>query len=259
MGGSFTYMNSEIKSAGRILDLLEYMASRREAVPLAQIVRDLSFPKSSAHGLVQTLAARGHVVQDDAGRYMLVEASRHGFPFRRHEEPLVVVAKPFMEKLRDESGETILLATMNAHCDVRRLAKCVSRHRVRYDVNLDAAIAAYCTATGRVLLAFTPKEELEHYLSRVQLLSYTRYTVTDIQRIREMLVKVRRDGYALNDQEFVTGSTGIAAPIFDGSGEVVAALNLGVPTVRYNERREGFLLMVRSAADDISRALGYRR
>ncbi|CDZ39601.1 Pca regulon regulatory protein PcaR [Neorhizobium galegae bv. officinalis] len=259
MGVSFTYMNSEIKSAGRILDLLEYMASRREAVPLAQIVRDLSFPKSSAHGLVQTLAARGHVVQDDAGRYMLVEASRHGFPFRRHEEPLVVVAKPFMEKLRDESGETILLATMNAHCDIRRLAKCVSRHRVRYDVNLDAAIAAYCTATGRVLLAFTPKEALEHYLSRVQLLSYTRYTVTDIERIREMLVKIRRDGYALNDQEFVTGSTGIAAPIFDGNGAVVAALNLGVPTVRYNERREGFLLMVRSAADDISRALGYRR
>ncbi|CDN58062.1 Putative IclR-family transcriptional repressor (plasmid) [Neorhizobium galegae bv. officinalis bv. officinalis str. HAMBI 1141] len=259
MGVLFTYMNSEIKSAGRILDLLEYMASRREAVPLAQIVRDLSFPKSSAHGLVQTLAARGHVVQDDAGRYMLVEASRHGFPFRRHEEPLVVVAKPFMEKLRDESGETILLATMNAHCDIRRLAKCVSRHRVRYDVNLDAAIAAYCTATGRVLLAFTPKEALEHYLSRVQLLSYTRYTVTDIERIREMLVKIRRDGYALNDQEFVTGSTGIAAPIFDGTGAVAAALNLGVPTVRYNERREGFLLMVRSAADDISRALGYRR
>lgn len=259
MGVSFTYMNSEIKSAGRILDLLEYMASRREAVPLAQIVRDLSFPKSSAHGLVQTLAARGHVVQDDAGRYMLVEATRHGFPFRRHEEPLVVVAKPFMEKLRDESGETILLATMNAHCDIRRLAKCVSRHRVRYDVNLDAAIAAYCTATGRVLLAFTAKEALEHYLSRVQLLSYTRYTVTDIERIRDVLTRVRRDGYALNDQEFVTGSTGIAAPIFDGNGAVVAALNLGVPTVRYNERREGFLLMVRSAADDISRALGYRR
>ncbi|MGK9052881.1 IclR family transcriptional regulator [Neorhizobium petrolearium] len=252
-------MNSEIKSAGRILDLLEYMASQREAVALAQIIRDLGFPKSSAHGLIQTLAGRGHVVRDNAGRYMLVEASRHGFPFRRHEEPLVVTARPFMEKLRDESGETVLLATMNAHCDIRRLAKCVSRHRVRYDVNLDAAIAAYCTATGRVLLAHTSKETVEHYFSRVQLLSYTRYTVTDIDRIRDMLVKVRRDGYALNDQEFVTGSTGIAAPIFDRHGEVVAAINLGLPTVRYNERREAFLLMVRSAADAISRALGYRR
>ena len=252
-------MNFEVKSAGRILDLLEYMASQREAVPLAQIVRDLAFPKSSAHGLIQTLAARGHIVQDDAGRYMLVEASQHGFPFRRHEEPLVVTARPYMERLRDEAGETVLLATMNAHCDVRRLAKCVSRHRVRYDVNLDAAISAYCTATGRVLLAHAPKEALEHYLARVQLLSYTRYTVTDIDRIREMLVKVRRDGYALNDQEFVTGSTGLAAPIFDASGSVAAALNLGMPTTRYVERRETLLLMVRATADDISRALGYRR
>lgn len=252
-------MNFEVKSAGRVLDLLEYMASQREAVPLAQIVRDLGFPKSSAHGLVQTLAARGHFVQDAAGRYMLVEASRHGFPFRRHEEPLVVTARPFMERLRDESGETVLLATMNAHCDMRRLAKCVSRHRVRYDVNLDAAITAYCTATGRMLLAHAPKEALEHYLARVQLLSYTRYTVTDVDRIREMLVKIRRDGYALNDQEFITGSTGLAAPVFDTHGAVVAALNLGMPTIRYVERRETLLLMVRSAADEISRALGYRR
>ena len=252
-------MNSEVKSAGRILDLLEYMASQREAVPLAQIVRDLSFPKSSAHGLIQTLAARGHVVQDDAGRYMLVEASRHGFPFRRHEEPLVVVSQPFMEKLRNESGETVLIATMNAHCDIRRLAKCVSRHGVRYDVNLDAAIAAYCTATGRVLLAHAHKEAVDHYLARVQLLSYTRHTLTDIDGIRDMLVKIRRDGYALNNEEFVTGSTGIAAPIFDASGSVAAALNLGMPTIRYIERRETLLLMVRSTADDISRALGYRR
>lgn len=259
MGVLFTSMNSEVKSAGRILDLLEYMASQREAVPLSQIVRELSFPKSSAHGLVQTLAARGHVVQDDAGRYMLVEASRHGFPFRRHEEPLVTVAQPFMEKLRDDSGETVLLATMNAHCDVRRLAKCVSRHRVRYDVNLDAAIAAYCTATGRVLLAHAAKEAQEHYLARVQLLSYTRYTVTDVDHIRGMLARIRRDGHALNDQEFVTGSTGIAAPIFDAAGNIAAALNLGMPTSRYVERRETLLLMVRSAADDISRALGYRR
>jgi DNA-binding IclR family transcriptional regulator len=252
-------MNFEVKSAGRILDLLEYMAAQREAVPLTQIVRDLSLPKSSAHGLVQTLASRGHVVQDAAGRYMLVEATRHGFPFRRHEEPLVMIARPIMEKLRDESGETVLLATMNAHCDIRRLAKCVSRHRVRYDVNLDAAIAAYCTATGRVLLAHAPKDVLEHYLTRVQMLSYTRYTVTDVERIREMLTRIRRDGYGLNDQEFVTGSTGLAAPIYDASGAVAAAINLGMPTMRYVERREALLLMVRSAADDISRALGYRR
>ena len=95
-------MNSEVKSAGRILDILEYMSDCREPIPLARIIRDLSLPKSSAHGLVQTLVARGHVSRNSMGHYVLVESSRHGFPFRRHEEPLVVTAMPFMERLRDE-------------------------------------------------------------------------------------------------------------------------------------------------------------
>ncbi|MCJ9721779.1 IclR family transcriptional regulator [Agrobacterium sp. SHOUNA12C] len=251
-------MNSEVKSAGRVLDILEYMAGRREAVALSQIVRDLTLPKSSAHGLLQTLAARGHLVQDSAGRYMLIEAGRHGFPFRRHEEPLVVKAMPFMERLRDESGETVLLSAMNAHCDIRRLAKSVSRQPIRYDVNLDAAIVAYCTAMGRVLLAHAPQQTLEDYLSRVQFLSYTPYTITNVQEIRNILIKVRQDGYAINDQEFVTGSTGIAMPVFDATGNVAAALNLGTLTSRYIERHEALLSMLRKTSADISRSLGYR-
>ncbi|MGV8935812.1 MAG: IclR family transcriptional regulator [Allorhizobium sp.] len=251
-------MNSEVKSAGRILDLLEYLAGRREAVSLSAIIADLKFPKSSAHGLIQTLSARGHVVQDSAGRYMLVEASRHGFPFRRYEEPLIGAALPFMDRLRDTSGETVLLSTMNARCDVRRLAKSVSHHPVRYDVHLDAAITAYCTATGRVLLAYAPQDALEDYLARVQFQSYTRYTVIDPDDIRRLLKKVRRDGYAINDQEFITGSTGLAAPVLDKDGSAVAALNLGTLTSRYVEKRETLLLMLREAAYQLSRSLGYR-
>jgi IclR family transcriptional regulator, pca regulon regulatory protein len=250
-------MNSEVKSAGRILDLLEYLSQRREAVSLSQIIRDLGFPKSSAHGLLQTLTARGHLTQDEAGRYTLIESS-HGFPFRPHEEPLVVTARPHMEKLRDESGETVLLSTMNAHCDIRRLAKCVSHHPLRYDVNLDAAITPYCTATGRLLLAHARPDVLESYMSRVQFLTYTRYTVTDPDELRRLLVKVRRDGYALNDQEFVTGSTGIAAPVWNSKGEVIAALNLGTLTSRFLERRELLILMVREAAFQLSRAMDWR-
>lgn len=251
-------MNSEVKSAGRVLDLLEYLAARREPVPFARIILDLSLPKSSAHGLLQTLIARGHVVRNNVGHYILVEANRHGFPFRPHEEPLVVTAMPFMERLRDESGETVLLSTMNARCDLRRLAKCVSHHPIRYDVNMDAAITAYCTATGRILLAHAPAEVLEGYLSRVKFLSYTGFTVTDVGKIREILMRARRDGYAINDQEFITGSTGIAAPLFDAHGDVVAALNLGTLTSRYIQKREHLLLMLRNTADQISHALGHR-
>lgn len=249
-------MNHEVKSAGRILDILEYMTTLRDGVALSQIMRDLGFPKSSTHGLLQTLMSRGHVVQTPAGKYILVEASRRGFPFRRNEEPLVVLAMPYMQQLRERSGETVLLGTMNANCDIRRLAKCLSHHPVRYDVSMDSAIVPYCTAIGRVLLAHGPQEAVEAYLARTTFQSYTRYTLTNRDQIRKMLAKVRRDGYAINDQEFITGSTGVAAPLFDAHGHVIAAVNLGAPTSRYLARREELLLMLRDTADQISNALG---
>lgn len=257
MGVLFTYMNSEVKSAGRILDILEYLTGLREPVALSRIVSDLSLPKSSAHALIQTLAGRGHIVQDSAGRYMLVEASRHGFPFRRHEEPLVMKAMPLMEKLRDASGETVMLSTINAHCDIRRLAKVVSNQPLRYDVDMDAPITAYCTATGRILLAHSSPQAVDDYFARTRLQSYTGFTTTDADQLRQLLAKARRDGFATNDQEFITGSTGVAAPVRDASGQVIAALNLGTLTSRYVQRREELLLLLRTTADDLSRALGF--
>lgn len=252
-------MNSEVKSAGRILDMLDYLAECREPVRLSDIIAGLGLPKSSAHGLMQTLVVRGHVTRDPVGRYMLVEAARHGFPFRRHEEPLVGVVMPHMEQLRNDTGETVLLSTLTARGDIRRLAKCVSHEPVRYDVKLDSPIAAYCTATGRVLLAHASPEVVEAYFARVQILSYTGFTVTELERLRTILAKVRRDGYAVNDQEFITGSTGVAVPLFNADGNVVAALNLGTLTSRFVRRREELILLLRSSGDRISRELGYRQ
>lgn len=249
------YMNPEIKSAGRVLDILEYLAKCRTPVRLSQITADLSLPKSSAHGLMQTLVMRGHVGRNTAGAYALVASARHGFPFTPHEEPLVVMAMPVMEKLRDDTGETVILSTLTARGDMRRLAKCVSPHPVRYDVKIDSPITAYCTATGRVLLAYASPDVVDEYFERVQMLSYTPFTETDVGRIRQILARVRRDGYALNEQEFITGSTGIAAPVFDAAGNVVAAINLGTLTVRFVANREQIILLVRSAADALNRKL----
>lgn len=257
-GVAFTYMNSEVKSAGRILDLLDFLATRREPVSLRVIVQSLGLPKSSAHALLQTLLSRGHTVQDQEGRYLLVEASRHGYPFRPSEEPLVAAAMPIMERLRDASGETVLLSRMNARGDIRRLAKCVSRQPVRYDVDLDSPIAVYCTATGRALLAFRSDEEIGSYLDRISLLSYTGFTVTDRPRLLSILEAVRQRGYAINDQEFVTGSTGIAAPVIDESGGAVAAINLGTLTSRFREREAELCHLVMEAAASLS-ALSVRQ
>lgn len=250
-------MNLEVKSAARVLELMEYLAGCSEPVMLKDISRELGFPKSSAHALAQTLVSRGYAIQDATERYVLVHASRHGSALRAREARLLSAAHPVMEQLRENSGETVIISVRTGRGEVRRLAKCVSRQVVRYDVDLDAPSEAYCTATGRILLAYWDEASVEAYLSRKQIVAYSPTTITDVAALWTILSKVRAQGFAVNDQEYVTGSTGIAAPVRDREGAVIAALNIGTLTSRFHERRHEIIEAVIESAVRISRRLGF--
>ena len=250
-------MNLEVKSAARVLEMMEYLAGCSEPVMLKDISRELGFPKSSAHALAQTLVSRGYVIQDATERYVLVHGSRHGSALRAREARLLSAAHPVMERLRESSGETVIIGVRTGRGEVRRLAKCVSRQVVRYDVELDAPSESYCTATGRILLAYWDEASVEAYLARKQMVAYSPTTVTDVADLRTILSEVRSQGFAVNDQEYVTGSTGIAAPVRDREGAVVAALNIGTLTSRFRERRDEIVAAVMSSAADISHRLGF--
>jgi DNA-binding IclR family transcriptional regulator len=252
-------MNTEVKSAARILDLLEYLAGCAEPVKLKEIVAALGFPKSSAHALAQTLVSRGYAIQDSTERYVLVHASRHRSATRAHEARLLSAAHPIMERLRDMSGETVVLAVRTTRGESKRLAKCVSRQAIRFDVDLDGQSDSYCTATGRLLLAHWEAGLANAYLARVPLIARTPKTVTDPDAIRALFVRIRAEGVSVCDEEHVTGSTGLAAPIHGRDGSVVAALNLGVVTMRYHARSHELVAMLKQACRQISERLGYRQ
>jgi IclR family transcriptional regulator, pca regulon regulatory protein len=252
-------MNSEVKSAARVLDLVEYLAGCTEPVTLKQITAELGFPKSSAHALAQTLVSRGYAIQDATDRYLLVHGTSHGSSIRAREARLVSAAHPVMERLRDGSGETVVLSVRTVRGEVKRLAKCVSRQVVRYDTDLDGPVASYCTAAGRVLLAHWEPAALEAYLARTRLTAHTPFTVTDPARLRDILAQTREHGVAVNDQEYVAGASGIAAPVRDRDGMVAAALNLGTPTARFHQRRDEIIMAVKDAAAQVSRRFGYDR
>ena len=251
-------MNTEVKSAARMLDLLEYLAGCAEPVKLKDIVATLGFPKSSAHALAQTLVSRGYAIQDTAERYVLVHASRHRSATRAHEARLLSAAHPVMEGLRDASGETVVLAVRNTRGEAKRLAKCVSRQAIRFDVDLDGQSDSYCTATGRLLLAHWDESFTNAYLSRVPLLARTPKTPTDPDAIRALFVRIREEDVSICDEEHVLGSTGLATPIRARDGSVVAALNLGVVTMRYHQRSGELISMLKDAGRLISARLGYR-
>lgn len=225
---------------------------------LRDIIAELGYPPSSAFALLQTLRSMGYVVQDESDRYSLHEGCRSGPGWNSEEEALLIAAaRPLMEELRDRTEETVFLGMRARGGRVRSVAKITSPQAIRYDALLTSSDPAFCTAMGRVLLAFWESRSIDRYLGNERLVRYTEKTVIDRLEIRTILAGVRRDGYAICDEELESGGSGVAAPVFGSSGNVIAALNVATPTSRFHAKREAIISAVMSTAAAISRRSGH--
>src|SRR5262245_2678430 len=112
-------MNQEVKSAARVLEMLEFLSGCSEPVSLKEITTELGYPKSSAHALAQTLVSRGYAIQDSTERYLLVHGDRHGSSSRSREARLLAAAHPVMQALRDRTDETVLVSVRTPRGEIK--------------------------------------------------------------------------------------------------------------------------------------------
>lgn len=251
---------NDVKSAARVLDILELLSRSDEPMALKDLVSVLALPKSSAHALMRTLQSRGYVERDAADRYALNEQLRQSSGWIGGPEAhLATVARPVMDQLRDDLEESVFLGVRATRGDVKVIAKSVSRAQIRYDTTHPGLRPAYCTGMGRILLAFWDKKSSDAYLARTPLSAHTPKTVTDTGTLRVILAKVAADGYVVLEEEYVLGGSATAAPVFGGDGTVVAALNVGTVSARYPAAKPRIIAGVVRAAATISQRLGYRR
>ncbi len=189
-------MNDNVKSAARVLDILELLARSDEPMALKDLVSVLALPKSSAHALLRTLQSRGYVERDAADRYALNEALRQSTGWIGGPEAhLAAVARPVMEQLRDELEESVFLGVREGRGDVKVIAKAVSRAAdpLRFRRSRPAA-RPIAPGWAGVLLAFWDKKSTAAYLMRNRLRAHTPRTVTDRAKLRAILAKVAADG-----------------------------------------------------------------
>jgi DNA-binding IclR family transcriptional regulator len=250
-------LNDTVRSAARVLDLLEHLSGRSEGASLSELATSLALPKSSTLMLMRTLTARGYVTRDAADRYALNELFRqHGFGWggQLHAR-LTAHAKPIMEQLCEEVGETILLGVVENN-SVRSLCKVVSRQMLRYDFDITHRTPLYCTAMGRVLTAFAPPDQAETMLSAVPRVRQTPSTVTDLATLRRIVARIREEKIAIVEEEWVLGGTGVAVPVFLLEGGIAAALDVGCVTQRFHAKREHLTARLRDAGQRLTQALG---
>ncbi len=252
-------MNSNtIKSAARVLDLLELLGASPTPLGVSEVARRLVIPKSSTSGLLTTLVARGYASRDEDGRYTLNRtlAGRWSGPDLPH---LVALARPVMQALVERTGETSYLGVLTPAWQVQYVEKVVSPQDVRYDSDIAAPRAPYNISTGQVLLAFRPPREVASVLARAIKDAAVRRVIGSIQGFERDLGRVRATGYATNVDTRVVGASGVAAPILGPDGSAAAALNVTAPTVRFEGVRARMIEGVVPAAKDISAryALGW--
>ncbi|WP_165098567.1 MULTISPECIES: IclR family transcriptional regulator [unclassified Caballeronia] len=241
-------MNDSVRSAARVLDLLEYFAAASEGLALTTVSTVFGMPKSSTLALLRTLLVRGYLVRDERGLYSLNDAFRsRGFGWGGDLlARLVAVTKPAMDALCAEIGETVILGVLGDEGCIRFLAKSVAASVVRYDVDLSSVSPAYCTAIGRVLLSPLPRHRRDAILAAQPLEKVTQDTVVDLDRINVLIDGAAADGYCIVQEEFAVDGIGIAMPIFGPDGTALAALDVGCVASRFAAKRDNIIAAMRA-------------
>jgi IclR family transcriptional regulator, pca regulon regulatory protein len=164
-----------------------------------------------------------------------------------------------MEELVEETKESCSAATLDPP-DIVYVARVPTRHIMTIALSVGTRLPAHATSMGRVLLADLPPQELDRFLAEFPLEGFTPQTVTDPDELRAVLDGVRKQGWALNDQELEIGLRSIAAPIKRADGRTLAALNVSAaaPRVSVAEMRRRFLPALLRTAEQISVSLGRR-
>jgi len=246
-------MNNSVKSAARILDILEIMTVSPEALGVSALARRLSLPKSSTAALLNTLAARGYVVRDGTA-YRLKAAFREGGWAGGDMARLMRFAPAAMKKAVERTRESAFLGVLTLEQTVRYVSKVVSPQEVRYDGGLQHDRPAYCTSIGQVFLASFSDAQLDEYLKAIPRTRISSATVTDVGELRRIIRTVRERGYAESRNGHVEGASGVAAAILNEDGAVVAAITLAAPTARFDREYADLVAAVRDASAEVTRS-----
>jgi DNA-binding IclR family transcriptional regulator len=248
-----------IQSVANALDMLETVAASAEGVSFDGLRRQLALSRDTALKLSANLEQRGYLERNRlTGHYCLsLQTLKLSQTFIR-QAALLTQARPIIEAANLKCGESVYIAVLKDTFSVY-LEQAETRQAIRVVSRFGAHLPAYCSAGGKVLLAGLAPEELAAYLHRAEIDTYTPTTITDHGALEYHLRQITVQGYAINDEELESGVSGVAAPIRNHMGKVVAAAVISAPTMRVSPQRlrDELIPLVRDTADQIARNLGY--
>ena len=240
-----------IQSVDRAMRLLEAIAEAGGETTLTELSQRTKLNISTCHHLLSTLVNRGYVAKVPVRRSYALGARILYLSNACLQVDLPARAAPFIAQINEKTGETVHLALLQGDA-MMKVAKRESRHPVRVDTGtLGKTDAPHATATGKAMLAWLPEDDMRRVLAH-GMARFTPKTITEWPDLLEALRHVRRDGYAMDDEEYQPGVICVGAAIRDHNGAVVGAISASTPTMRASDAH---LTLVREEIVSAVRAL----
>jgi len=223
-----------IEVLGKALDILDVFGqSEEQRLSLQDISVRSRLNKNTVFRILYTLGEHGYIHKENQTYQLgrkLVDLGN--VKFRRRD--LLAIAGPYLDALRDQSGETVNLGVLDGgsirYIDVRE-----SPERFRLAERIGGSDFLHSTALGKAHLAYLPAEEVRYLMKQLGMPRQTEHTFTTINALKKELEIVRVNGYALDREESMLGAFCVAAPILNSSNTPIAAISISGPTIRFNE------------------------
>jgi IclR family KDG regulon transcriptional repressor len=255
-----TQPKNAVNSVLRALTILDLLGKINGELGITEISHELKINKSTVYRLLATLVSSGYAQQNPkTEKYRLgIHLAELGMTVLNQLD-LRQTARPFLRELMEYCDEAIHLGILE-HNEVVYIDKFNVDRPLTMGSRIGSRSPAYCTGLGKALLAFIPTKNLEQLLTQASSLRrYTPNTLTEPERIKEHLARVRTQGYAIDDEEHELGIRCVAVPIRNHLGETVAAVSVSGPTLRMTREKLDLVIpKVIEVGKAISHTLGYK-
>lgn len=250
---------NQIKSLEKCFVILECLKSAQLNLTLEEITQKTGYKKTSCFRQLKTMLALGVVELSPATKKYRYgpRLAAIGLSALKNMN-LRQSALPILQKLRDETGETINLTILSG-TEILYVERIMSDYLVNVNINVGDTLPVYCASMGKVILAYLPDDRLKQIISSVDFAAKTPKTIISKSALLKELETIKNNGFAINDEELEMGLRAVAAPIFNYEGEAFAATNIAWTTARRPDRSafSYFAEKIVSAAMQISRLMGH--
>lgn len=247
-------MASANSTADRAIEILMMFEDAHPVITASEVAERFGMPRSTTYRYLSSLRSQGLLIEAEDGGFRLghriftlARIARLGFS-------ILQVAKPHLEALLKDTGETVLLLQRNG-VEISILECLESSSAIRISYARGRVLPTPASASSKVFMAFDDPAQTEKLLKKRKITPYTPHTLTDPDQIVDALAEVRRNGFAVNFNEVDEGVAAVSAPIFGTDGRVEYAVSVVAPSFRVDEARLATLAAkVKQAAAAISAA-----